>query len=350
MKNIQVLLICLVILPGFSWLAQGKQTSRLLDSSGNIIFSHKFHIGDLEVGCLTCHSDAGESSDSQDKIIPTMDVCGECHDVEDDEECGTCHRHPDDPEEIPNPERTIFFNHKLHLNNKIACDHCHRDIGESEEPGTSFMPTMKLCFGCHDGIKAKDQCELCHGDRITLNDIHPADWRRTHADLAVHDRDRCRECHSGENDCQACHQGDNLTGHIHDLNYMFTHGLDAGSGEIDCTKCHDRRLFCVNCHASENRIPLLHSSSAWLPNHGRAARNDVENCASCHDTDNSTCAQTGCHNDFDGLRGTDARIHSTNLSRFDSEGSWHEDENYFCFRCHSHTKQKGVGFCGYCHL
>jgi hypothetical protein len=313
-------------------------------SQSDIIFAHANH---TDVDCTDCHPDIERSADAQDRNFPSMDVCSDCHDVED--ECGTCHRQADNPEASPHPARNIVFGHQSHLDRGTECTECHGAVATSTERSAEHMPTMRRCFACHDGVNVGDDCELCHADHITLVDIHPLDWRHQHGAKAALDRDWCAQCHREEHYCLDCHRGDNLTGDIHDLNYLYTHGLDAKSKRIECMRCHDNRTFCNACHERENRIPLLHSTIGWLMNHGGAARRDVESCASCHDSADPTCARSGCHNDFDGVRGTDPRYHASRMSLFSSYGPWHDDGGYTCFECHRNTRTPGVGFCGYCH-
>jgi len=314
--------------------------------SSDIIFAHANHV-DLE--CTDCHTEIEQSTEASDRNFPTMDVCESCHDIESEDNCGTCHRNPDEPEATPHPDRPIAFNHQDHLARGTQCVACHDGIAESEESSSKFMPSMSDCFACHDGATAPDDCALCHTNRLTLADIHPAGWRHQHGDVATLDRSWCNQCHEKKNTCLDCHRGDNLTGTIHDLNYRYNHGLDAKSKRLDCSRCHEERTFCNACHERENLMPLLHSSVSWLTDHGRAARRDVENCAACHDTGDPTCARAGCHLDADGLRGTDPRFHATGLALFDSHGPWHDDDGAVCFVCHTNTRTPGQGFCGYCH-
>ncbi|MFH1145087.1 MAG: hypothetical protein V1774_11135, partial [Candidatus Eisenbacteria bacterium] len=208
---------------------------------------------------------------------------------------------------------------------------------------------MRQCFTCHDGVKHDDACALCHAGHPGLADIHPAEWRHQHGSRAAQDRDWCTQCHREENDCLDCHRGDDLEGRTHDLNYLYTHGIDAKSKRSDCSACHDIRSFCDACHESENRMPLMHSSVAWLANHGTAARRDAEDCAACHDSADPTCGRGGCHNDVDGVRGTNPPLHAAGLARFDTYGPWHGDDDYFCFQCHVNSRGTGGGFCNYCH-
>ena len=346
MRHRTGLLTAMVVLAIYAWVAWGYQPARLEIPPSDIIFSHSLH-ADFE--CGNCHTDIETSSSAQDKNLPTMDACGMCHDVEDFEACGSCHRNAEEPGGSPNPDRPILFNHSKHVAKGITCFSCHGDMSTEEVTPQSIMPSMALCLDCHDGAKADDRCALCHEQRITLADIHPSGWQRSHGDRATTDREWCIACHKWQTFCIECHRGDNLDGNVHDLNYVYNHGLDAKSKEKDCTSCHDNRSFCNSCHQQENKMPLLHSALDWRIQHGKSARNDPENCASCHDSSDPTCARGGCHADLDGLRGTDTRLHAKELGRFEAEGPWHDDKGYFCYQCHLDSDIAGSGFCGYCH-
>lgn len=330
-----------------AWLVWGYSEARLIVPDGDIVFSHALH---AEFECISCHPAILTSTMAEEKNLPTMDECGLCHDVESDETCKLCHRNPLEPEALINPDRPIVFNHQLHAAQQTACGLCHGDVTAGETLTTEAnMPAMSVCFSCHDGTRVDNACELCHGDRITLDNIHPAGWRHRHGEQAENNTGRCETCHRREQQCLECHQGDNITGKVHNLNYRYNHGLDAGSKEIDCSGCHEREAFCNDCHQANNRIPLRHSTLGWLSEHGEAARDDVENCASCHESADPTCARPGCHNDFDGMRGTNPMFHAADPGSFDSHGPWHGDDGYFCYQCHISTGTPGAGFCGYCH-
>lgn len=310
-----------------------------------LVFAHANH---EDVECSDCHTGIEKSDKVEDRNFPGMDACANCHDVDDDEKCGTCHVNTDDPGGAPHPERPLVFSHKNHLGRGASCQDCHGTVGSSTAFLAEFLPDMPKCFACHDGSRASDKCETCHSDKITLADIHPGEWRHQHGALAAYEEEWCGQCHQGKGSCVECHRGDNLDGKIHDLNFIYTHGMEAKSKRVECIRCHDNETFCNGCHQAENRIPLLHSTMAWLTNHGAAARRDVEDCAGCHDGDDPTCARGGCHRDADGIRGTDPRFHASSMTLFDVHGPWHGGDN-FCFRCHVDTGRKGTGFCGYCH-
>ncbi len=345
MRNAVLVFLGVLLIAG-TIVADRLPGNSLHAADSDVIFAHADH---TDVDCTDCHADIESSERAEDFNFPTMDVCGDCHDVDDDEDCGICHRNADDPQTSPELKREIVFSHKSHIGRGTECGTCHGSVSESAQTLPEHMPGMKGCFSCHDNFKAKDSCELCHAGNITLLDIHPADWRHIHEDKTVRDRDECLQCHTRDLSCLECHRGDNLLGNIHDLNYLYIHGLDAKSKLIDCSSCHDNQTFCYDCHARENRIPLLHSSAAWILDHGRAARRDPENCASCHDSADPTCGRGGCHLDADGLRGTDNRFHSPSASMFSSKGAWHNDDGHYCYVCHTNTHSSGIGFCGYCH-
>ena len=349
MRYLCVFLAVFAMFCGLVWAVGIVPEAKLVVPESTLLFTHDLHVTDQEMECSDCHINIESSQLANDKNLPTHDECESCHDFDDDEMCFQCHRNPDEPEELTNPERPILFNHEKHIAIGTKCERCHVGVATSEQSSEAHLPKMAVCFECHDGTKADDDCALCHGNEITLADIHPDDWRHQHGDRAALESSWCVGCHQHETACIECHRGDNLTGNIHELNYYFTHGLDAQSRQTECARCHDTRSFCNGCHESERRMPLRHSTLLWRSDHGEAARADAENCAVCHDSNDPTCARGGCHSDFDGIRGTDPALHDPGSGRFDGHGSWHDDRSDFCYQCHTNTAEQGQGFCGYCH-
>ena len=319
------------------------------DTENSLLFSHELHVVENELSCQDCHSDIPTSTSLADRNLPEMDVCGDCHDIEDEETCGMCHRDPENPEAARHREFQLLFSHETHLEAGEDCARCHGPITSDGDWYSNAVELKSLCNGCHDIALNGDRCSSCHTESYALQDIHPGDWRHNHAEQALNRKDWCGACHESMAGCSDCHFGDNLDGTTHELNYEYTHGLDARSRKYDCTACHDRQTFCNDCHLRELRLPLNHSTSDWSFQHGVAARRDVEDCASCHDQADQTCARSGCHNDYDGIRGTDPRFHSGSLARGEMHGPWHGDDGYVCYQCHVNTHTPGDGFCGYCH-
>jgi len=311
----------------------------------DIIFSHNKH---QDLSCNNCHPDIEKSDKSQDKNLPGMDVCTECHDGETlPGECSLCHKNEEEPRALVNPERDFVFSHKSHLEREAGCSICHGDVNEKEELTSENMPDMADCYQCHKGIKVPEDCDLCHAE-TKFKKYHPNDWLRAHQYQSYSERERCIQCHKDEDLCQSCHQGDNLFQETHPLNYNYTHGLDAKSKEKDCLSCHLSGEFCNTCHSQEKGKPLSHLVPDWAGDkHGEAARKDMELCASCHDTADPIC--TWCHRDKNPGRGNDHDIHPPGFASSLDKGPWHDDSGYFCYECHTRGSGGDGGFCGYCH-
>jgi hypothetical protein len=311
----------------------------------DIIFSHKRH---SDQPCDNCHDKIYESDKSEDKNLPTMDICTQCHDGTTlPNECSVCHKDKENPQALVRPKRDFIFSHKKHLERKTECVFCHGDVTKKDKLTSENMPDMGKCYECHEGTKVSNQCELCHA-KMKLRKYHPDDWLHSHQYQSVTKTGKCVQCHQNQDQCQKCHRGDNLFQKTHPLNYNFTHGMDAKSKEKDCLSCHLTKQFCDDCHAQEGAKPLNHSIPDWAGSkHGEYARKDMELCASCHDTADPIC--TWCHQDKNPGRGNDHDIHPTGFASNLGKGPWHEDDGYFCYECHTKGPKAGVGFCGYCH-
>ena len=209
------LLICLASVAITPVLSQWESVTWNQQES-SILFSHDLHVTDQELECVTCHDGVASSDQASDRLFPTMDVCADCHDVEDDELCGMCHSDPDNLEASPHAERPITFGHKKHLDRGAVCSSCHTDLLNDESSG--HLPSMATCMNCHDGLTATDDCAVCHDERVTADEIHPDNWKRIHGDVVPPDDPSCAGCHKDRNMCLDCHRGDNLQGWIHDLN------------------------------------------------------------------------------------------------------------------------------------
>lgn len=314
----------------------------------DIIFSHKKH---SDLSCVDCHSTIEESDKSEDKNLPNMDICTECHDGEIlPGECSVCHIDKDNPQASVNPKRDFVFSHRRHLERETECFSCHGDVNKRDRLTSENMPDMGKCYQCHEGIKVPNYCELCHAE-MKLRKYHPDDWLHAHQYLASTRKEKCIQCHQEEDLCQKCHQGDNLFQTTHPLNYYYTHGLDARSKEKDCLSCHLTREFCNTCHSQEGGKPLNHSIPDWASGkpgrHGEFAKKDMELCASCHDRVDPIC--TWCHRDRNPGKGNDHNIHPSGFASSLDKGPWHEDDGYFCYECHTKGPRAEEGFCGYCH-
>ena len=275
------------------------------DDRPELIFSHRYHLEEEGLICSDCHYDVEESVTGTDNLLPEMDVCGDCHDIDDEDECGTCHSNIDDPQAVPRVEDfSPVFSHKLHVEAELSCESCHADVAMAEVSGAGMLPGMVQCLDCHDqhAVTSVD-CQLCHAPEEQLKPIsHSPDFIHAHSDIArtgapVDGDKTCQTCHD-TNFCQDCHEGDNLDRTTHPLNYEFTHALDAQADERLCISCHTDRQECVDCHNANLVLPQSHVPGFVNPVngglHAMEAANDIESCMSCHNTNAEQICQP-CH-------------------------------------------------------
>jgi hypothetical protein len=271
-----------------------------------LIFSHNYHITEEALECSDCHDSAAESRTGADNLFPPMDVCGDCHDIDEPETCATCHSDTDDPRIVPRiRDYSQKFSHETHVEGGLACLDCHAEVAAKETAAPFILPTMVACVDCHEQSRVDTECQTCHlpGDRLKPRS-HTVSFRRDHSDQArtAHagrEDMTCQTCHN-DDFCQDCHEGENLDRMTHPLNFAFTHALQAQSSQATCVTCHSEKQFCIDCHSENQIMPHTHRPG-WvnrIPGDGGRHRveaiNDLETCMACHETDADwTCAS--CH-------------------------------------------------------
>ncbi|MBX7151085.1 cytochrome c3 family protein [bacterium] len=307
------------------------------DRSKLIKFSHAYHKTEVGAECAQCHSGVEKSTKSTDNNLGLMEDCYACHDKK-KTDCSVCHMEKSEPySAFANPKRELVFSHKQHIDAGSKCEDCHTNVGEKGYVNTSFLPTMESCMGCHNGVKASNDCQTCHTDiRFIKPADHVGDFMRTHKQIVATQGDvNCVMCHSSET-CEECHEGGNLEKfkkhndfttskgasgvngnnsmilqRSHSLDYLFTHRFDAKAKTSDCQSCHETETFCVQCHTQNPKVskPAGHDAAGFVNFtagsggglHASLAKKDMENCVSCHEleTGDVTCLQ--CHTN-DGKR------------------------------------------------
>jgi len=270
-------------------------------------FSHKLHTIEEELECNTCHESGTISITGKDNLLPEMETCSDCHDIEAEDNCGLCHGDVDDPEEVPRIETYMQnFSHKRHVESGFDCQNCHDPVKWKTSVETYILPNMVSCINCHEEKAAPRECSECHLPEESLLPVsHNLDFKHNHSDLAISEdptilKDKkCSTCHS-VNYCQDCHEGDNLDRTTHPLNYQFTHSLEAQVKDVECSTCHTDRLFCIECHRDNHIMPHNHSPG-WvnqIPDdggrHAVEAEIDLESCMACHEQNAEQICQP-CH-------------------------------------------------------
>lgn len=117
--------------------------------------------------------------------------------------------------------------------------------------------------------------------------VHDPGFRDAHRDQAASGALTCSGCHA-QRFCSDCHTGEGGR-RYHRANFVVRHAADAYGRETDCASCHNTQAFCKECHqesglSSRGRLDVaFHDAQPqWLLQHGRAARQGLQNCASCH--------------------------------------------------------------------
>ena len=137
---------------------------------------------------------------------------------------------------------------------------------------------------------------------VRLVRVHPPDFVEKHGPTAASGRLNCQGCHE-ERTCSSCHNGGSRR-RFHAFNFVSRHAASAAGRERDCASCHTAETFCRECHRGQGmeargtrNVAYHDRQPLWLQQHGQAARQEMQTCATCHQQ--RDCMQ--CHANI-GLR------------------------------------------------
>jgi len=178
-----------------------------------LAYSHRLHAGELQIGCLHCHSDAGRGRNAG---IPTSQTCMDCHkfvtapilDVRAEDK--RAEKAKEKPGRIVSAELKklytamgldeqlrpiegggsgaaphavewirvhelpdfVYFNHGSHVSAGVECQTCHGAIETMERVRQVSDLSMGWCVNCHRGanatgvnglaVAAPTDCAGCH--------------------------------------------------------------------------------------------------------------------------------------------------------------------------------------------
>lgn len=211
-----------------------------------ITFPHDFHVAEEELECTICHGDVFESTSLEQSLLPTMDICSDCHDT--DDECEMCHSEPDDP--MPFPVSGREYSHAFHLRRFSDCMTCHSYI--LSDDGTGDRP-----------IWEDWKCSTCHQSNKPLD--HDVVWKNFHGnDVASIGITRCELCHT-EVFCDECHSFQKFEPATHPVNFIYQHSFEARSETIECSTCHNIHNDCFRSCFKWSCPPPMVSAGWFLP-------------------------------------------------------------------------------------
>src|SRR4051794_16255988 len=180
----------------------------------------------MGMSCGTCHPAAVTSTKAQDDLLPSKQICNQCHDTS---------AVPQRPPALPVP--VVHFNHAVHLkmgnlapvlakaidkgnylqpsgdvrkhlSTTNACEACHRGLEQSAEVTAAALPKMADCLVCHVKIQVPWSCEDCHVRSAALKPAsHTLEtFFDTHSKGTFRaERATCAVCHGREFTCMGCH-------------------------------------------------------------------------------------------------------------------------------------------------
>ena len=187
----------------------------------------------------------------------------------------------------------------------------HDAVGFATGHGRDAARAPARCATCH----TQASCSACHvnsrpravtvmpvasagratGARVTRARpaSHTAQFREGHGPQASARPTACATCHA-RTECLACHRGVSAQSPVksgyHPITFLARHPAAAYARQTTCSDCHNTQQFCASCHRQSglgggNTIggATYHDGkAAFFVGHGRAARQSLENCVSCH--------------------------------------------------------------------
>jgi Cytochrome c7 and related cytochrome c/Class III cytochrome C family len=156
--------------PGIGAAPAGAQTPIAPPVKQPILFSHKIHAGDFKIDCQYCHADARRSSYAG---LPSVKRCMGCHQI-------VASKDPELQKEVEKLRALskdgkpvewarihkvpgfVYFSHKPHVQQGLACQQCHGQIQTMSEVAQVAPLTMGWCVSCHAERKGPLECVVCH--------------------------------------------------------------------------------------------------------------------------------------------------------------------------------------------
>ena len=301
-------------------------------------FFHDKHIIDAEMGCVDCHEQALTSTKAADRLLPQMELCLNCHSLEDASEnfpreedsappadCTTCHPtyvgappvfaadveeiDEDNFMEVTNPPPAVFiptpnikFPHKDHVDADIACATCHGTLQDTQLATRMNLPSMALCLTCHTSANdtPADKCGTCHmtepdgrlktrfvapnfATETTLELKSPAASialrNLTHVDPMLLNPPSMKQ-NEGSNEILTLMPAGRFKGDDHRLDYLEQHRHVSAPDAQYCQSCHTE-TYCLDCHNGVAKPTTVHPPG-YSQLHAIDAYNDQPTCSSCH--------------------------------------------------------------------
>jgi hypothetical protein len=278
----------------------------------NLAFDHVRHAGRATATlaaagkaaprCADCHTDAG--------LVAQR--CFSCHGLQvahlaaPDTACRTCHVPLAGATRLALADIARFPAPPSHRDPRFGMRDGHGALAAAGAQSCATCHAREFCLTCHASqvdnraiaALASDRRSLALAGRLPAPPSHRPRFADRHAAIARAQPASCAGCHVRA-DCLECHRpnpGSAAT--YHAAGFLSRHPAAAYSRETSCSECHNPGQFCTTCHAKAGLVArerlrggTYHDANpAFIAGHGRAARQNLETCVSCHvERDCLTC-------------------------------------------------------------
>lgn len=158
------------------------------------------------------------------------------------------------------PAGDLLIPHKAHVDALgIGCAVCHNDVMvHNDDPAIGSAPRMATCLECHDGVKAKENCDACHTEKSLPEDHQSPEWLVVHSERQ--DDSDCVSCHGWVDEwCAQCHSRRPAShGLVADRSVWRKAHRTVIEDRRNCEACHEGP-FCIECHGE---VPALNFDPA----------------------------------------------------------------------------------------
>lgn len=118
-----------------------------------IPFSHEHHVSELGIDCRYCHTSVEESAKAG---MPSSDTCMTCHSqiwtnspLLEPLRQSYAKNQPLKWVQLNKTPEFVYFNHAVHVNKGISCNHCHGAIQKMQMAYKARTLFMAWCLECH---------------------------------------------------------------------------------------------------------------------------------------------------------------------------------------------------------
>lgn len=116
-------------------------------------FSHKHHVHELGIDCRYCHTSVEDAAQAG---LPSTETCMSCHSqiwtnspLLEPVRQSYATNEPIKWTKINKVPEFVYFNHSVHVNKGISCNHCHGAVQQQQMTAKARTFFMAWCLECH---------------------------------------------------------------------------------------------------------------------------------------------------------------------------------------------------------